>query len=82
MDETRENGAKRSPQPAVVDGIYCFEIEPGVIIDTRPGATQDEDGVDISLIEMMLQLTPRERLRTVAQWTALAEAGGVARGDD
>ncbi|MCB9740506.1 MAG: hypothetical protein H6747_14680 [Deltaproteobacteria bacterium] len=82
MAETREDGTGQALGPAVADGVYCFEVEPGVVIDTRPGAAQDEDGVDVSLIEMMLRLTPRERLRMVGQWNALAEAGTAVRGDD
>ncbi len=82
MDDARRDGTERTLALPVADGVYCFEVEPGVFIDTRPGAAQDEDGVDVSLIEMMLRLTPRERLRMVGQWNALAEAGAAARGDD
>lgn len=38
-------------------------IVDGVVIDTRPGAAQDERGVDMTLVERTLAMTPDERVR-------------------
>ena len=51
---------------------WLFEVEPGVVIDTRPGAYQDEQGCDLSLIDAMLELSPRERLRALRGVTSIA----------
>lgn len=51
-----------------------FEVEPGVFIDTNPGATQDDNGCDVSLIDEMLDLTPYERILRLRGWAELAGA--------
>ena len=38
-------------------------------LDRRSAALCDESGVDISQIDRMLSLTPRERLTTLAEYT-------------
>lgn len=49
-------------EAAAVDAEYVFVVD-GVVIDTRPGAAQDERGVDMTLIERTLAMTPDERVR-------------------
>ncbi len=45
--------------------LWLYEVEPGVVIDTRPGAYQDEQGCDLSLVDAMMERTPRERLQAL-----------------
>ena len=51
----------------MIDGTeqWLFEVEPGVVIDTRPGAYLDEQGCDLSLIDATLERSLRERLRAL-----------------
>lgn len=58
----------------LIDGTeqWLFEVEPGVVIDTRPGAYQDEQGCDLSLIDATLERSPRERLRALRGLASIA----------
>ena len=44
------------------DDDLRIEVEPGVWLDLRPGAAQDANGCDLSLIDACLDKTPYERV--------------------
>ena len=44
------------------DDDLRIEVEPGVWLDLRPGAAQDANGCDLSLIDACLDKTPCERV--------------------
>ncbi len=49
-------------------GLIC-EVEPGVFYDANPGATQDGQGVDLTLVDQTLTLSPDDRVRRLDAWT-------------
>ena len=48
--------------------LIC-ELEPGVLYDANPGATQDDNGVDLTLVDKTLSLSPDDRVRRLDAWT-------------
>ena len=49
-------------------GQLICELEPGVWIDTNPAAAQDVNGVDITLVDRTLALSPDDRVRHLDAW--------------
>jgi hypothetical protein len=63
------------------DDALLIEVEPGVWLDLRPGAVQDDAGCDLSLIDRCLDRTPWERVFALRGFADLLAAAEGADGD-
>lgn len=51
-----------------MNSALLYELEPGVFYDASPAAFQDNNGVDLTLVDHTLAMTPDERIRHLDAW--------------
>ena len=45
-----------------------YELEPGALYDAGCGSFQDKNGVDLTLVDQTLAMTPDERVQHLDAW--------------
>ena len=53
---------------AVREDSLVYELEPGVFYDASCGSFQDANGVDLTLVDQTLAMTPDERVQHLDAW--------------